>query len=210
MMAVEIIHWWKKQIHRQYPAKAFALHSLFTQKISVQIHKKQQTWQESVLPLRRFPAQNMLSSSLWSYTLGALHCFCEISLTLVSNSWRDMSPAGSPPKKKIESPSSHSCYMLSFFQNTNLLALWMGRGKEQEGAHGLAWKEKKYLSALIRVRVWAWKLHSGHRAVAWTKAKSHTHTSRIWLRSALHVAMVSPAFQRCWSSAAPTTKHNGI
>lgn len=100
-MAVEIIHWWKKQIHRQYPAKAFALHSLFTQKISVQIHKKQQTWQESVLPLRRFPAQNMLSSSLWSYTLGALHCFCEISLTLVSNSWRDMSPAGSPPKKKL-------------------------------------------------------------------------------------------------------------
>lgn len=65
-VAVEIIHWWKKRTHMQTPARAFALHSLFTQKISVQIWKKQQTWQESVLPLRRFPAQNMLSSNLWS------------------------------------------------------------------------------------------------------------------------------------------------
>lgn len=65
-VAVEIIHWWKKWTHMQTPARAFALHSLFTQKISVQIWKKQQTWQESVLPLRRFPAQNMLSSNLWS------------------------------------------------------------------------------------------------------------------------------------------------
>lgn len=143
---------------------------LFTQKISVQIQKKQQTWQESALGLWRFPAQNMLSSSMWSYALGALHFFCEISLTLASNSWRDSSSTGCAPKK-MESPSSQSCYMLSLFKIGACLPFgW--EGARAGGVHELAWEEKKYLSEKIRVRAGAWKLPSGHWVVAWTKAKS--------------------------------------
>lgn len=105
---------------------------LFTRKISVQIQKKQQTWQESALGLRRFPAQNMLSSSSWSYALGALHCFCEISLTLASSSWWDISSAGCTPKKKRVTFLPVLLHV-DFVQNTSLLAISMGKGKSREG-----------------------------------------------------------------------------
>lgn len=56
-----------------------------------------------------------------------------------------------------------------FVQNTSLPFGWeVGRAG---GKHGLAWEEKKYLSKIIRVRVEAWKLHSGQQVVAWIKAK---------------------------------------
>lgn len=52
-----------------------------------------------------------------------------------------------------------------FAQSTSLLAIWMGGGKSR-GMHVLAREEKKYLSEITRVRVGAWKLHTGHWVVA--------------------------------------------
>lgn len=103
---------------------------LFTQKISAQIQKKHQTEQESIPGFRILPAQNMLSSSVLSCSLGSLHFFCEISLTLASNSSSDASPMGCA-SKKIESLSSHSCYVLSFIQNMSLLGKQMDGGRAE-------------------------------------------------------------------------------
>lgn len=143
---------------------------LFTQKISVQIQKKQQTWQESIPGFRSFPAQSMLSSSLLSCSLGSLHFLREISLTLASNSWWDSSSMGCAPKKW----SHFSPFLLHvvFYSKYSLACQINGMGEEQGDAYAsLGRKELSGWNDKFPVS-WGLKFHSGHWVVAWIKAKS--------------------------------------